>query len=100
MGNKDILEKILILYGDVFADSVNALLYKGEPHLREEDLEPAPTESFYQGKGRKRSQFTDSSFFHKNEEEIRAQYFIENETRIRRRQVLRKASYQGGAYRE
>lgn len=99
MGNKDILEKILMSYADVFADCVNVFLYKGELRLQERDLQPAPTESFYQGKGRKRSQFTDRSFFHQKKGKIRAQYFIENETHIRRRQILRKASYQGGAYR-
>ena len=31
---------------------------------------------------------------------IVAQYLIENETELRRKQILRKASYQGGAYRQ
>ena len=32
MGEKDISEKILLSYSDVFADIVNALLFKGEQH--------------------------------------------------------------------
>lgn len=39
------------------------------------------------------------SFYLVEDGEIKAQYIIENETRLKRRQILRKASYQGGAYR-
>ncbi len=100
MAEKDILEKILLAHADVFADCVNALAHGGERRLREESMHPAPTESFYQGKRKKRAQFCDRSFFLMEEGRIKAQYFIENETQVSRRQVLRKASYQGGAYRE
>lgn len=100
MAQKDILEKILMAHGDVFADCVNVFLYGGQPKLRGGDLCPAPTESFYQGKAGKRSQFCDRSFFQMEDGRVKAQYFIENETRLKRRQALRKASYQGGSYRE
>ena len=100
MAQKDILEKILMAHGDVFADCVNVFLYGGQPKLRGGDLCPAPTESFYQGKAGKRSQFCDRSFFQMEGGRVKAQYFIENETRLKRRQALRKASYQGGSYRE
>lgn len=73
MAEKDILEKVLLSHADVFADCVNTLAYEGNGRLAEADLQPAPTESFYQGK---------------------------EKTRIRHRQVLRKASCQGGACRE
>lgn len=100
MAEKDILEKVLLSHADVFADCVNTLAYEGNGRLAEADLQPAPTESFYQGKEKTRSQFCDKSFYRMGDGEVRAQYIIENETRIRHRQVLRKASYQGGAYRE
>ncbi len=100
MAEKDITEKVLMSHADVFADCVNALAYGGRRRLRAEDLHPAPTESFYRKKGRMHNQFSDKSFFRTRGGEIRMQYIVENETRIRRRQVLRKASYQGGAYRE
>ena len=100
MAEKDITEKILMSYEDVFADCVNALAYEGRQRLAAEELQAAPTESFYRGKGKTRNQFCDKSFYRMEEGQIRAQYIIENETRLRRRQVLRKASYQGGAYRE
>lgn len=47
MAEKDILEKILMSYADVFADCENALTYGGEQRLTAEKLQPAPTESFY-----------------------------------------------------
>lgn len=100
MPEKDITEKLLISCADVFADCINVLAYGGEQRLEPGDLQHAPTESFYQGRERKHNQLCDKSFYHMEEGKIRTQYIIENETRMKRRQVLRKASYQGGAYRE
>ncbi len=100
MAEKDIAEKVLMSHADVLADCVNALIYGGERRLSAGDLRLAPTESFYQGKGRTRNQFCDRSFFRTQEGVIKAQYIMENETYLRRRLALRKASYQGGAYRE
>lgn len=100
MADKDISEKILMRHADVFADCGNALMYGGEQRLRAENLQPAPTESFYRGKVKMRNQFCDVSFYLMKKGRIKAQYIIENETRLRHRTVLRKASYQGGIYRE
>lgn len=99
MAEKDISEKILMQYTDVFADCENVLAYGGRRRLRAELLQPAPTESFYKGKERMHNQLCDISFYLVEDGKIRAQYIIGNETRLRRRQVLRKASYEGGAYR-
>lgn len=96
MAEKDILEKVLMSHADVFADCINALMYEGRKKLKKENLRPAPTESFYRGKRRLRNQFCDKSFYDVRQGEIGAQYIVENETELRRRQVLRKASYQGG----
>ncbi len=100
MAEKDIAEKVLMSHADVFADCVNALAYEGRQRLIAEELQAAPTESFYRGREKMRNQFCDKSFYRMEEGQIRAQYIIENETRLKRRQVLQKASYQGGAYRE
>lgn len=100
MAEKDILEKVLLSYADVFADCGNVLIYGGEERLRAEELQQAPTESFYEGKDRMKNQFCDISFYLVKNGVIKAQYIIENETGIRNRQVLRKLSYHGGAYRE
>ena len=106
VAEKDIAEKILLSYADVFADCENVLMYGGKQKLKVNEMQPAPTESFYLtwgGEGKKggmQNQFCDKSFYHMKEGKIRAQYIVENETQLERRQVLRKVSYQGGAYRQ
>ena len=99
MGEKDILEKVLLSYADVFADCENALAYGGHRRLKAEEMCPAPTESFYQSKEKVHNQFSDVSAYLIENGEIRMQFIIGNETALEGRQVLRKASYQGGAYR-
>ena len=39
MGQKDIAEKTLEAYNDVFADIVNVLLFNGKQTVKEKDLE-------------------------------------------------------------
>lgn len=99
MAVKDIQEKILMSYSDVFADCENALTYGGRQQLKAEDMHPAPTESFYWGAGEMHSQFCDVSAYLMEKGEIRLQYIIGNETKLEGKQVLRKAAYQGGVYR-
>lgn len=99
MAEKDILEKVLLAYSDVFADRENTLVYKGRKRLKAEDICPAPTESFYRGKDEVHNQFEDVSAYLMEKGEIKLQFLIGNETALEGRQVLRKASYQGGAYR-
>ena len=53
MAEKDITEKILMSYEDVFADCVNALAYEGRQRLIAEELQAAPTRaSTAWGRGR------------------------------------------------
>lgn len=99
MAQKDILEKVLMAYSDVFADCENVLTYNGRRRLKPEELHPAPTESFYWGKEKVHNQFADVSSYLVKGGEIRIQFIIGNETALEWGQVLRKASYQGGAYR-
>ena len=42
MGAKDITEKTLESYSDVFADIINVLLFQGHRIIREEELEELP----------------------------------------------------------
>lgn len=99
MAEKDITEKILMLYADVFADCINVLQYNGEQRLTEDNTRAAPTESFYKGK-KVHNQLCDVSRYLLDDKNIIAQYIIENETKLRERQILRKVSYEGGAYRQ
>ncbi len=101
MGQRDLTEKALEFYPDVFADTVNALLYEGEQIVLPENLQAAPTETLYQGKqGKLRNQFHDVSKFEMHKGKIRVQYTLENETVVKRKTILRKAGYAGAVYRE
>lgn len=99
MAEKDITEKILISHADVFADCINALVYGGEQRLNAENTMPTPTESFYKGK-KQHNQFSDTGRYLLEQNNIIAQYIIENETQPEERLIFRKVSYQGGAYRQ
>ena len=99
MAEKDVTEKILMSYADVFADCINTLVYVGERQLDPDDTQPAPTESFYKA-GKVHNQFCDVSRYLTKEGTIALQYIIENETELEERQILRKISYQGGSYRQ
>lgn len=99
MAEKDLTEKILMSHADVFADCINALVYGGEQRLNAKNTQPAPTESFYKGK-KLHNQFCDTGRFLTECSNIIAQYIIENETKPEERQIFRKVSYQGGAYRQ
>ncbi len=99
MAEKDIKSKILMSYADVFADCINTLVYGGRQRLNAENTHRAPTESFYKGKG-EQNQFCDVSRYLIEESIIVVEYIIENELKPKERQVIRKISYQGGAYRQ
>lgn len=99
MALKDILEKVLIAHSDVFADCENAFVYGGRKRLKAEDLHPAPTESFYRKEGTIHNQFNDVGAYLMEMGKIKLHYIIGNETALEGRQVLRKASCQGGIYR-
>ena len=47
MGEKDISEKVLEDYDDVFADIVNVLLFHGERLVKEDELENVKDRSQY-----------------------------------------------------
>lgn len=101
MGQKDLSQKHLESYPDVFADIVNALLYQGKRVVLAEELQNAPTETIYESKTRKlRNQFHDISKYVVRENVICAQYTLENETAVKRKTILRKAGYGGAIYRE
>ena len=53
MAGKDVTEKTLEAYGDVFADIVNGLLFSGEQVLTEQSLTDAQPFSMYKEDGSK-----------------------------------------------
>lgn len=101
MGQKDLPEKNLESFPDVFADIVNVLLYEGTEMVTAENLRPAPTETFYYSQlGKMRNQFHDVSMFEQKNEVIRVQYTLENETKVSRKIIFRRIGYEGAVYRE
>ena len=47
MAGKDLAEKTLLSYNDVFADIVNAIIFDGDDVVKEKDLSDAQTDSMY-----------------------------------------------------
>lgn len=47
MGDKDLTEKILLDYNDIFADIINVLIFAGEQRVKAEDLESLGTHAQY-----------------------------------------------------
>lgn len=101
MGQKDLTQKNLEFYPDVFADIINALLYGGKPVLQSDNLSAAPTETLYNSMNRGvRNQFHDMSKYEMQDGRIKLQYTLENESGCNGKMILRKAGYEGAVYRE
>ena len=100
MGQKDLTQKNLEQYPDVFADIINALLYKGRQIILPASLQPAPTETFYPGADTDlHNQFQDVSQYVMKNGRIKIQYTLENESRTDSKMILRQAGYEGAVYR-
>ena len=62
---------------------------------------PAPTETLYHSqRGELRNQFNDVSKYEMQDNTIRLQYTLENETKANRKMLLRRIGYEGAVYRE
>lgn len=95
MGQKDLSQKNLEQYPDVFADIVNALLYKGKQIILPESLQSAPTETFYPGiETDLHNQFHDVSQYVMENGRIKMQYTLENESKTDSKMILRQISHQ------
>lgn len=100
MGAKDITEKILEDYNEVFADIVNVLVFNGEKRVTPDSLQSTSTHSMYKADTRK---------LHEQERDISkiwspgnvkfALCGIENQTKDEERMPLRIAGYEGSSYR-
>ncbi|MDO4283992.1 MAG: Rpn family recombination-promoting nuclease/putative transposase [Eubacteriales bacterium] len=99
MADKDIVEKTLEAYSDVFADIVNVLLFDGSPVVREDELAAAAPRSHYKADGRLREQERDIVKWWKSGNVRLALYGVENQTEIDRDMPLRVIGYDGIAYR-
>ena len=100
MGAKDITEKNLEAFNDVFADIVNVLLFKGKHLMKEKDLEPATKDSMFKADGKIHEQERDVSKFWKNGEVRISILGFENQTVQDTKMPLRVISYDGASYKQ
>ena len=99
MGEKDISEKILESYNDVFADIVNVLLFSGEEVIHPEELEDHSPRSAYKADGKIREMERDVSKIWKRENIRIACVGLENQTEPDPQMSLRVFGYDGAEYR-
>ena len=104
MGEKDITEKTLASYNDVFADIVNGLLFNGRPVIDPDDLSDASPYSMYKADGQIHEQERDVSKILKTASgatnEIRIAFLgFEHQTQYDKDIPLRVIGYDGAAYR-
>ena len=99
MGGKDIMEKTLEAYNDVFADIVNGLLFEGRPVVTPDSLEDAQPVSFYKAEGNLHEQERDVSKYWKKCRIRIALLGFENQTKYDPFMPFRVIGYDGAAYR-
>ena len=100
MGEKDIAEKTLEAYDDVFSDIINVLLFGGKEVVKENELTDATSLSHYKADDDKlHIQERDVAKFWKNGNIRICLYGLENQTDIDIDIPLRVISYDGASYR-
>lgn len=109
MGEKDITEKVLEDYNDVFADIVNVLLFHGERVVKEGSLTNTKDLSQYKIENEIHEQERDVSKLwekqdagiknQRGEKVVIAMYGLENQTRIDKEMPFRVIGYDGAKYR-
>ena len=99
MPEKDITEKYLESYNDVFADIVNVLLFNGQRRVLPDDLRDTKARTLYKADGKLREQERDVSKLWAPEGVVVSLIGFENQTRIDRDMPLRILGYDGADYR-
>lgn len=101
MGIKDLTEKILEDYNDIFADIVNVLVFKGKQRIKSETLVNTGVHSQYKK--------DKTGVLHEQEQDV-AKYWmngkvrialcgLENQTAVEPKMPLRVFGYEGASYR-
>ena len=100
MAQKDMAEKLLADYNDVFADIVNVLLFDGKEVVQENDLVDTKAKSQYKADDQKlHEQERDISKILKKDHVQIVMIGLENQTAIDPDMPLRCLAYDGAAYR-
>ena len=98
MGSKDILEKHLESYNDVFADMINVFIFDGKAVIAENELEDINPKSFYVEDKQVREQERDISKKWIKKDIILSFLGIENQTKIDSDMPFRVIGYEGVSY--
>ena len=100
MGEKDILEKKLLMFNDVFADFVNGIMFDGKDVVKESELVDLSGWSHYKGDDSKhRFQDRDVVKLWKKENVVISLIGIENQDIPDEDMIFRVISYDGASYR-
>lgn len=100
MGQKDITERLLEDYNDVFADIVNVLLFRGNRIVKEESLKETKVKSQYKAEaGKLHEQERDVAKYWQDGNALVAICGLENQTVEEKYMPLRVFSYDGASYR-
>jgi hypothetical protein len=100
LGEKDISEKILLDYNDVFSDIINGIIFKGEQTVLPESLENMTVHSQYKADGKKlHEQERDVAKYWKDKKITLAIYGFEDESVPEKQMLVRIIGYDGAAYR-
>ena len=95
---KDITQKTLERYNDVFADIINVLLFNGERVVTEDSLTDALPGSTLKMDGRIRTQYRDIAKYWNNSKIKLSMFGLENQTKPEKRMPLRVFGYDGAEY--
>ena len=104
MAEKDIMERHLVSYKDVFADIVNGCItiFTGRhdfPKVKPEDLQDAPARTLYKSSGELHEQERDEVKLWKPGNTVLCLMGLENQTDVDPNMALRVFGYEGGDYR-
>ena len=100
MGQKDISEKILVDYNDVFADIMNVCIYEGKEVVNPENLENTLVHAQYKAEdGKLHEEERDVLKYWKEKETAIALYGIENQIKVDKNMPFRMIGYDGASYR-
>ena len=98
MGEKDVTQKMLECYNDVFADVLNVLLFNGEKIVDESNLTDALPMSVLKVDGRVRTQDRDVAKYWHNSKMNMAFFGLENQTGPDKLMPFRVYGYDGAEY--
>ena len=100
MNGKDITQKMLERYNDVFADIVNVLLFNGKRIVDEDALIDTPADSTLKIDGEIHSQDRDVAKYWKNSQINIALFGLENQTVPDKLMPMRVIGYDGAEYKK